>query len=199
MSSFRVKTAIFVFVSLLCTVGFCAEHEAESEPNVFSGTWADAFWAVLSFVILLVVLKKLAWKPILSGLQMREDHIRSEIAEAEKTHKQAESTLAEYNSKLSRADEEGQELARQRINEAQSRAAEIIERAENEAKLARERAEDQIRRASLEARQSLWGEAGDIVLELGGELLGRAITKEDNQRLIDDAINKLKVKQNGQV
>lgn len=165
-------------------------NEAAESNGVFSGTMADSIWTIVWFVVLLLVLKKFAWRHILDGLQAREDHISKEISDAENARKTAEQVLDEYKAKLDNADTEAKTLAKVHINKAESRAREIVDLAEQAGKAVKTKAEAEIVQAKVQARNELFNEAGDIVLGLGSEILGRTITEQDNQRLIDNALEK---------
>ena len=54
----------------------------EEEENIFSGSFGNAIWTLVIFIVLLIVLRATAWKPILKSLQDREQTIRSAIDEA---------------------------------------------------------------------------------------------------------------------
>ena len=58
-------------------------------------------WTIVTFVCLLIVLRKFAWKPLLEVLQKREEHVRSSIERAEHAKQEAERLLKENQEKLS--------------------------------------------------------------------------------------------------
>jgi F-type H+-transporting ATPase subunit b len=166
----------------------CLASEAEqtgSNESVFSGTFADALWTVITFIVLLVVLGKTAWKPLISKLKARQERIEHEIKTAEATKKQAEALLDDYKQKGLRIIEEATESAQQNQRE-------IAEETRQETLLTRQRAQDDIRHAVTAASERLWNEAAGMMLSLGKEVLGRTATPEDNERLIREAIDKIK-------
>lgn len=96
-----IAAMLFVLI-ILCMPVFAAEGELAAErPGIFSGSIADAIWTVIAFVILVSVLGKLAWKPLLAGLKAREERIRQEIMNAENARHLADKALADYNRRLS--------------------------------------------------------------------------------------------------
>jgi F-type H+-transporting ATPase subunit b len=169
-----------------------AGEDAKPAASPFSGTYADAAWTVFAFVALLAVLGKFAWKPMLNGLKAREEHIRKEISEAEQTNVQAKEKLDEYQHKLSGIHDEGRELVAGYEKKGQRKAKEIERQALDEAEQIKQNARHDIERASIEARQELLTTSGQMIIDLGREILGRAIDEQDNQRLIDQAVDKLK-------
>jgi F-type H+-transporting ATPase subunit b len=163
-----------------------------SPPSVFTGNWAESFWALLWFAILLFVLWKLAWKPLLKGLQQRQDHIQKEIGDAEKTHEQAQQVLNEYRSKLADAERQGQEIINQRIKQAQIDAKEVENKSREQVEQMRLRFGEDVERGKANAEDQLWQQAGDIIQNLGQVVFDKALNDEDNQRLIQQAIERLK-------
>ena len=186
---------IFVLVVILCTLAsavFAAEPGAEGEAGPFSGTRMDAMWAVIQFLLLLVILWRFLWKPILQRLQDREDHIAKQIKDAEDTSKEAKVVLEDYRNKLAGAEEEGKKIITRHKEKAERDAKEIVMLAREKADAIKVKAEADIIRAQQKAQAELLNEAGDIVLKLGKDVLGRAIENKDTQKLIDNAVQKLK-------
>jgi F-type H+-transporting ATPase subunit b len=163
-----------------------------SPPSVFTGNWAESFWTLLWFAILLFVLWKLAWKPLLKGLQARQEHIQKEVDDAEKTHEQAQQVLDEYRSKLADAERQGQEIINQRVEQAQADAQEVENQNREQIGQMKLRFEADVERGKINAEEQLWQQAGEIIQKLGQAVFDKALNDEDNQRLIRQAIEQLK-------
>jgi F-type H+-transporting ATPase subunit b len=172
--------------------GADAPAEAAVELSPFSGGFGDALWTIITFVVLLVVLWKLAWKPILAALNARQEHIEKQITDADETHKEAECVLAQYRKKLEDADSEGKGIIATHVNKAQQEAKEIVGGAKEQTEAMKLKAEADIERAGKTARAELFDQAGELVLRLGEEILGRAVSDEDNQRFTGEAVARLK-------
>jgi F-type H+-transporting ATPase subunit b len=182
----KLLLTIIVFLILAALPAIASEETPEGgQPNVFSGDFADALWTVISFVLLLAVLVKFAWKPILNGLKERQEHIEQEIKAAENTKKQAETLLDDYKQRGTRIIEDSTAAAQQSQRE-------LIEETRRETQLIRQRAQDDVRHAMMAASQKLWNEAADMMLMLGKDVLGRTITAEDNEHLVREAIEKIR-------
>ena len=184
-------------ISLFLVTSLYASETAEPESaasKIFSGYFGESIWTLVWFTLLLVVLGKIAWKPILNSLQARENHIASQIKSAEDTRKAAEDTLAQYKHKLTGAEVEGKAIAGQHITQAQGKAQEILEKARLDAEQIRQRAKEDIDRAKNSAQKLLLKEAGEMVFELGSHILSRSVTPLDNEKLIEEAVGKYKQK-----
>ena len=184
---------ILLVILCVCAAAFGGEAQAEDEGlSPFSGSFADAVWTVIAFVVLLVVLWKLAWKPMLAALNARQEHIEKQISDAEKTRKEAGQVLAEYKAKLENAENEGKQIIAARVKKAEQEASQVMADAREKMEAMKLKAEADIERARNEAKAELFNQAGEMVLRLGQEVLGRVINDEDNQKLIDQAVKRLK-------
>ncbi|OQA01704.1 MAG: ATP synthase subunit b [Planctomycetes bacterium ADurb.Bin401] len=180
----KVSTAIlFALLFVRIAIGEDAAH-AEESTSIFSGTFADALWAVIAFSTLVIVLSLVAWKPLLKNLNAREDHIKQQIGDAENAKIKAEEILDGYK-------KQSHEMLEQATRYANQTGKELIEQARKEATAITERANSEISNAQNVASQQLWHMAGNMLIAISHEVLGRTITPEDNKRLIHEAIGKL--------
>ncbi len=183
----KMRTLILVTIFLLISTAAVASENEQggAEQGVFSGNFADAIWTVIAFFLLLIVLGKFAWRPLLNSLKERQDRIQHEIETAEATRKQAERLLDDYK-------QEGLKIIEQATESAQQNQQEITEGTRQEVLLIRRRAQDDIRHAKEAASERLWNEAADMMMSLGSKVLGRTVTKEDTDSLVREAIEKIR-------
>jgi len=182
------KIALFCAIVLLSCGPVWAEHAAEGEASgssFFSGSVADSAWTVVAFVTLVLVLGKFAWKPMLRALDARKSHIEQQLKSAEDSRQRAEQMLGDYK-------QQGQTAVRQATEEAQRHRQQTIEQTREEVLALRRRAHEKVESARAAAMEDLWKQTGEIVLRVGSEVLGRALTPQDNQRLIDEAVTRIK-------
>jgi len=184
---------ILVVAAGLCDNALGAEAgAAEDEPSPFSGSLADAVWTMVSFIALLLVLWRLAWKPVLAGLTARQEFIEKQLKDAEETRRKAERVLSEYQDKLADAERQGRQIIDLRRSEAEKEAARITDEARKQAEAMRAKLEIDLERARKQAEAELLDEAGSIVLKLGEQVLGRILEDQDHRRLVDQAIERLR-------
>jgi F-type H+-transporting ATPase subunit b len=180
----RIIAAIMIAL-LVVRTAFAAQEPTEVEQQgVFGGTLADAIWAVIAFAVLLVVLGKVAWKPLLRNLRAREDNIKQQLTDAENSRLKAEQLLDDYK-------KQSLEIIEQANRYANQTKKEIIVQAGKEATAITQRATSEISNAQNMASQQLWHMAGNMLLAISHEVLGRTMTPDDNKRLIHEAIGKL--------
>ena len=189
---FKFKTTVIVL--LVLSAGACAlaagGEAATQEQSIFSGTFADSLWTLIAFVLLLVILTKVAWKPLVKQLQARQDYIKQQIDAADTSRKNAEDLLDQYK-------QQGIEIVNKLTAQAQLLEKEMVSKAGNEVAQMKRRAQADIEYSRIAASQQMWQEAEDMLLALSGEIVGRAVTHEDNLRLLYESIEKLKREQTG--
>lgn len=166
-----------------------AGHGAEAAgPNPFAGDFGNALWTVVIFLLLLWVLGKYAWGPILSGLQSREQFIRESLEEAKEHRDAAEARLEEYEEKLAGARVEVDEIMAEARRDASALREREEARAREEAEKMLERARREIRIATETAVQELYRKATRLTAAAASRILEREISAQDHDRLISDAI-----------
>ena len=149
------------------------------------------FWTAVTFVLLLLVLKKMAWKPILNSLSERENFIKDSVERAETAKKEAEELLEENKKNLAKAEEEAQKVIVQGREYAENLKTQIIEESKLESKKLIDNAAVEIERKNLEAFNSLKGEIASIVIEASEKILRETLDKTKHEKIVNDFINDL--------
>lgn len=186
----------FVTALLSCAVPVLAEEAGKSdEPSsplygvgqgVITGTVTIAI-----FVVLVAVLSKYAWGPILAGLRAREEKIRKEIAEAEAARARAQATLEEYNRQLATAEQKVRELLNKAAADAETIAAQIRTHAQQEAEETREQAVKDIEAAREQALAEIYAQTADLATLVAEKILRRSINADDQRVLVNESLRDL--------
>lgn len=177
-----------------------AEHgggqgEASEPPNIFGGGLGTSLFTLAVFLVLVVVLRKWAWKPILTGLQKREEHIRRSIEDAEKAQNHAEKTLQEYKDQLARAQGEAQRIIGQGRDDAAQLAAQMKENAETIAQELRSQAGRDIAGAKEQALEELYEQTAELATNMAGKIIKKSLDAQDHRRLLQETLAELQNKQ----
>jgi len=181
-----IKKILFILIVLVfCQQAFAEEPRAAAEEGIFGGTFADALWTVLSFVILFLLLAKFAWKPILANLVSRENNIKHQIQVAQDTRQQAEKILDEHK-------HEALKIIKDATDQAMVRSQQLMEKAKQQTMELKRKSEEDISKARATFSEHIWQQCSQVVLGVSSKVLEKAVSKEDNERLIDEAITKLK-------
>src|SRR4029079_16051213 len=147
-----------------------------------------AIWTLIVFVVLLLVLKKFAWGPILSGLESRERGIADHISQAERNHEEAKKLLLSYEQKLAAAAAEVREMMEEARRNAEHAKQDILAEAKAGAEGERARAVRDIEAATDQAMETLANRSAELAVELAGKILQSKLTPADHARLIQEAM-----------
>ena len=148
-------------------------------------------WTIITFIAALVILRAVAWKPLLGALTAREEKIRTQIAQAESARREAERLLEENKAQLARADEQSQRMLRESRDMGERLKAEILEKAQQSARQMVDQAKEEIRREKDSALQDLRAEVADLAIGAAGKLLDANLDSPKHRALVDDAIRRM--------
>ena len=182
-------TAFALFV--LAAVPAAAAEPAAEALSPFAGNVGNAVWTLAIFVIVVIMLGKFAWGPVLGLLQQREEFIHRSLSDAKRDRDEAEARLKEYVAKLQSARVEAAALVDQARGDAQRLRDELTQKARADADQLVRNAERQIQMETSRAVQQIRKEAVDLSVMIASKIIQRNITKEDNERLIDDTLKQL--------
>ena len=186
-------SAVTVFLLTVLPAAVSAqEHEAALSP--FSGDVGNALWTVVIFVLVVLVLGKYAWGPILAQLKTREKFIHDALSSAKQQREAAEATLKEYGEKLRAARAEADAIISQSRGDAERLREEMRHKAKGEADTIVQNAERQIRLETGRALQQIRHEAADLSVMIASKLIQRNLSKEDNEKLIEDALRQVETR-----
>jgi len=187
-----IKRALIALAALAMAVpALAAEAEHEAPPSLFAGDLGNSVWTGLIFVLVLVVLGKYAWGPILNTLQTRENFIREALEKAKRDREQAEERLREYEERLASARAEASAIVEEGRRDAEVVKRRIEEDAKRQADLMIERAKREIQIATDTASKSLFTLAAKLATEVAARVLGRELSAQDHERLIAEGIDGL--------
>lgn len=147
-----------------------------------------ALWSLIVFVCFLFLLKKSAWGPLIQGLDNREAGIRRAIAEADENRRKAQALLADYEQKLRMAEQTVQEMVAEAKRDAERTSQDLIAAAQKEVGAIRERAREDINLARDAALAELFAGLNNQVMQATEHVLGRALSDQDQDRLVDEAL-----------
>jgi F-type H+-transporting ATPase subunit b len=149
-----------------------------------------ALFTLVVFLLLLAILWKFAWGPIVASLERREETIANHIAEAQRNHEEAKRLLAQYEQKLALAAGEVRELMEQARRDAEHAKQAILTEAKTEALAERSRSLHEIETAADAAMEGLAHRAAQLAVDLAGKILQSQLTTADHARLIEEAVAK---------
>jgi F-type H+-transporting ATPase subunit b len=177
-----------MFFETLNSINFLAAGHATKPPLQFQID--TLIFSLLIFLGLLAVLFKYAWKPIMQGLEAREQRIHDDIENARLANEKAEANLKQYEEKIAAASEEASAVLAQAKQDAIAAKDKILAEANEEAQRARDRALADINAAKDAAVRELAEKSVDSAVSLAGSIVGRSLDKKDHSQLIEKSIER---------
>lgn len=148
-------------------------------------------WTIVTFLVLVFVLGKWGWKPIIKALEGRESRIHNALSEADKAHAEARELREQYDDLVARAEVESREiiqrgretadqLRREMENDTRAEAGRILEQARNDIRSAKEAALREIRDT-----------VADLATEAAGKIVQENLDADRHRSMVDDLIERL--------
>ena len=153
--------------------------------------WISFVVQFLSFLILLLAVFFLAYKPVKRILKKRADHIEDEINQAEEKNAQAAASVNEAKELVSSSKVKASEIIKNAESQGQEKYDAIILEAKQEVAEMKKAAEEDIERAKVDAVQDIRSEMVNVALSASREILKREVDKKDNVKLAEDFIDQL--------
>ena len=146
---------------------------------------------ILGFLIVLWVLKKYAWGPILGMLEERRSRIAKQVSDSEKLRRDAEELKAEYENQLKTIEAQARQRIQEAVAEGQKVAEEIRATAHEEAQAITEKAKSTLELEYKKARVELRSEIVATALGAAEKLLQEKLDDQEQRRLVDRFVDEL--------
>jgi F-type H+-transporting ATPase subunit b len=156
----------------------------QPDPGLF-------IWTIVTFLVLLGLLAKFAWRPLLQALESRQESIRKSLDDARQAKLELERLQQESAEIIRQGRVEAEAIIARSRGDAERLREEMKQKAKAEADGIIKNAERQIQLETGRALQQIRREAVDLSVMIASKLIQRNLTKEDNERLIEDALKQV--------
>jgi F-type H+-transporting ATPase subunit b len=146
---------------------------------------------VVTFLGLLLILSKVAWKPIITAVEAREKRIDDAITKAETDRQAAAKLLEDHKRTVANVESEVAALRERGRLESEALRRDIVGKAQQEAVAAAEKARRDIELARQQAVQDIRREAVTLGIAVAGKVVGRSLDGEDQRRLANEVVGNL--------
>ena len=160
------------------------------ESFVGVNVWTMIF-AWCNLLILYLFLKKILFVPMKKMIDSRQKEIDDMYQNAEEAETTAEAMKVSYEEKMSKANEESEEILKTALRRAQLKEEEIIRDAQTEASRIFERAEEQIALEKKRALSEVKDEVSGMAVEIAGAIIGREVSSKEHSEFIDSFIDNI--------
>jgi F-type H+-transporting ATPase subunit b len=148
-------------------------------------------WTIVTFLLLLWAFNKLAWTPLKGILQAREDTIRKSLDDARQAREELQRLNTQSASILSTARLEADTILARTREDANRFRDEMKQKAQADAANIVKNAQRQIELETARALQQIRAEAVDFSVSIASKILQRNVSKEDNERLIEETFRQI--------
>jgi F-type H+-transporting ATPase subunit b len=152
-------------------------------------------WTIITFIVLVLIMWRAAWKPLVDALDVRAEKVRSDIENAEKNRIESEQLLAEHERMMDRAKEEAIKIIAEGKSDAEKLKDSVVARANSEAKELTERAKKEIFLAKEKALDELKAEVVILSTEIASKIIAKNLKPDDQKAIVEKAIKKLRTVQ----
>lgn len=156
----------------------------QPDPGLF-------IWTIIVFLVLLTLLAKFAWGPLLKALEGRQEAIRKALDDAQQAKAELERLHTESAQIIAKARQEADAIITRSRGDGEALREELRAKARAEADGIVKNAERQIQAETARAVQQIRHEAADLSVAIASKIIQRNLSKEDNQRLIDETLRQL--------
>lgn len=162
--------------------------------DISGGTLLAQF---LNFFLLVAILAKFAYKPLLKVMQERQDRIARDLEGAQEARVKAEQLEVDYKQQLANARREAQTIIDKAVKQAEIEAQAQLKDVRDQIAREKQTAREEILREKEKAMLQLREEVVSLSVAVAGKVIGKNMDSEANSRLINDAIEKLDSKSVG--
>jgi F-type H+-transporting ATPase subunit b len=149
-------------------------------------------WTIITFIGLMVILRIIAWKPLIGALTAREEKMRTSLEEAEAAQQEARRLLEENKKQLAQAEETSHRIIKDGREMGEKLKNEILEKANASSRHMIDQAKDEIRREKDAALSQLRSEVADLAVAAAGKIIDANLDTAKNRQIVDSVIKDIK-------
>lgn len=151
----------------------------------------DMLVQLFFFLVLLMLLKKFAWGPLMDKMQEREDYVAGEIESAEKSRLEAEKASTDAATQLNQVKQDAQKMIEDAKTAGIKQEQDIVESARKEADRIIQAAQADIQNEKEQALQALQDKVASLSVLIASKVIEKEISEKDQEQLINDYIKEV--------
>lgn len=149
----------------------------------------DFIWTIINFFVILAILYKFFYHPVLGFIDNRRTEIARNISDAQYTRAEAEKLLSDYQARMLATRQEAQQIVDKAIKSGEEARQALLSQSKEEAAMLLENARKEIQRERDDALQTLRQEVVSLSVTAASKILGRNITEADNARIVNQFLD----------
>jgi len=159
----------------------------QPDPGLF-------IWTILTFLVLVALLGRFAWRPLLEALERRQATIAKSLDDAQQARQELERLQRESKQMMASARAEAEAIVSRSRSDAEALREELKQKSRAEAAAIVKNAERQIQLETARAVQQIRSEAVDLSVAIASKILRRQVSKEDNEGLIEETLKQVEAR-----
>jgi F-type H+-transporting ATPase subunit b len=178
-----------------------ADHnkiDEEIKEDLFGKATDLAIWTLAVFLLLLFILSKFAWKPMMQGLEHRERAIHSALHEAQQAREEAARLRTQLEEQMRKANDQARTLLEEARRAGERTTAEMIAEAHKKIQAEHERLQREMNLAYAQARRDLQTEAAQLATLVASKVIRRQMNHDDHRQLVEEALAEMRQASDGQ-
>lgn len=178
--------------TLILTPVASASSEGGGKSNIFEIALDLGLWTVVVFGLLVFILRKYAWGPMLEGLHQREENISKAIEDAKAAREEAQKLRADLEADRAKIGEAMRDAMDEARRKAQQMADELQAKAKADIQADRDRLHRELDTARDQVLQDLLNRTTELATLISSKTIRRELTPDDHRRFIDEALVQLR-------
>jgi F-type H+-transporting ATPase subunit b len=153
--------------------------------------WLNALYQIAAFFVLLLLLKKYAFGPVMNMMEKREQHIAEQISSAEKNRDESEQYLKEQREAIQQARVEAKEIVENSKKMSEQQAAEIVKSAREESERLKENAKQEINTEKAQAISALREQVSTLSVLVAAKVIEKELDEHEQEKLIQETLKEV--------
>lgn len=163
----------------------------EAHVNMGVTDFGLQIWAIATFVVMLLLLAKLAFKPIAQALERRGQAIKTQLDDAEKSRAEAKVLMEGYQKQVAEARVEAGKIIEEARQLSEKVRKDLVDKANVEASAVVSRAQEEIVRQKEKGVQELKDTVASLSIQIASRVLEKEISESTHKQLVDNLIKDL--------
>ena len=172
-------------------VALPAAARAAEEGGIVPQDYSLQIWTLITFVVLLVLLAKFAFKPIAEALDRRGQMIKAQLDDAQKLRVEAKALMDDYQKQIAEARAEAGKILEESRLLGEKVRKEVVEKANSEASAIVSRSQEEIIRQKEKGIQEMKDTIASLSVQIAGRIIAKEVNAATHQQLIDSLITDL--------
>jgi F-type H+-transporting ATPase subunit b len=186
-----MKKVFLSFCLLGLTPALALAAEGENAVNIIPTDWGLQIWTVLTFLVMIALLGKLAFKPIAEALDRRGETIKKSIEDAERSRAEAKKLMEDYQKQVAQARAEANKVIEEARGLGENVRKEVVEKASAEASALLQRSQEEIQRQKEKGIQELKDTVASLSVQIASKVIEKEVNEATHRELVENLIKDL--------